>query len=377
MYDHRPLLAAEPRRMGEQEQSANERERTPQVAKQQQDHVLPSSESLAVDMLANLTSASGRLAVLHLAMAHAEQRGTNKIIMPLFSNVKFLPFLRNLICSIERLAVRSWLTIGLDNRTCAALQGSGRCVHPYHDAASVTLTEQRSVFGSATFFQLALQRPLWVHHLLWQGFSVLNCDSDIVWLHNPLPMLASMRAHLIVQSDTGHGLNSGFYLAKPSATCKSFFAAWLADLSKRSAGSAPANEQDSMNSVLRHTISGAQVRPHVLNETLFPNGKMWWEWGKSDKKTAFIVHCNWVRQGKKTRLARDNLWFLDDDDEHCARDFHPSRDGCDRRCLPYQHCEVGVHDGCKRITNCDALRAWHSMARVAANCTLAHVGVMR
>ena len=84
--------------------------------------------------------------------------------------------------------------------------------------------------------------------------------------------------YLIVQSDTGHGLNSGFYLAKPSAHCKSFFAARLADLSKRSAGSAPANG-GSMNSVLRHTISGAQVRP-TLNETLFPNGKMWWEWGK-------------------------------------------------------------------------------------------------
>ena len=31
----------------------------------------------------------------------------------------------------------------------------------------------------------------------------------------------------------------------------------------------------------------------------------------------------------------------------------------------------------QRITSCDALQAWHSMARVAANCTLAHVGVMR
>ena len=68
-------------------------------------------------------------------MAHAEQRGTNKIIMPLFSNVKFLPFLRNLICSIERLAVRSWLTIDLDNRACAALQKWSMC-SPYHGAAS-------------------------------------------------------------------------------------------------------------------------------------------------------------------------------------------------------------------------------------------------
>lgn len=355
--------------MSDRDQNASSLKKNGEPANDQGHEAL--GTTTATELLANLSTLSGRTKVSQLATAHAESFGSQgSIIMPLFSNAKFVPFLRNLLCSIERLAVNAWFAIGLDNHTCVELNqhGSRRCVHPY-DASAATLSEQRAVFGSQSFFLLALQRPLWVHHLLSLGLTVLNCDLDIVWLHNPIPFLSPIRNHLIIQSDTGHGLNSGFYLARPASISKQLFGAWLTDLAKRAAGHGTANEQDSLNSVLRHTATGAHVRPHVLNETLFPNGKMWWEWGKSDKQTAFIVHCNWARYSKKARLVRDNLWFLEKGDARCADGFDPRRADCDRRCLPYQSCDAEGRGECKLITSCATLRTWHAMARAAANCS--------
>lgn len=38
-----------------------------------------------------------------------------------------------------------------------------------------------------------MQRPLWVRWLLMQGYSVVQCDLDIVWLHDPLPLLRNAK----------------------------------------------------------------------------------------------------------------------------------------------------------------------------------------
>lgn len=217
--------------------------------------------------------------------------------------------------------------------------------------------ERLITYGSAAFFQIALQRPLWVHFLLGQGFEVLNCDTDIVWLSNPLPLLARLRGVLLVQTDSGQGKNSGFYLARPSPTTQQFFAEWILQVSQGK------NEQHALNSVAKRT----RIYSRHLNASLFPNGKYWWTLARGDKRTAFIVHCNWVREGKKTRLVRDNLWFLEPDGKRCAPNFDPFAGGCDRKCVPVRWCLPSAP--CSWYKSCKELVSWHPMARAAANCS--------
>ena len=126
----------------------------------------------------------------------AAHRHDNHILVPLFSNAAFLPFLKNLLCSMRRLQVRNWLTVSLDSETCPSLRRADfleghphACVEPYFEQPLVT--GDRAVFGSRAFWRLVVQRPLWIRWLLTQGYSVLQCDVDIVWLRNPLPHLTS------------------------------------------------------------------------------------------------------------------------------------------------------------------------------------------
>jgi hypothetical protein len=100
-----------------------------------------------------------------------------------------------------------------------------------------------------------------------------------------------------------------------------------------------------------------------LNESQFPNGKIWYNyWHITGKRTAYIIHCNWNKMNKKSRLRRDNLWFLEEDEsvrrrrglaqrslrlspplglrgQTCRKDFDPAAEQCQRNCIP-------VKDGC-------------------------------
>jgi hypothetical protein len=159
--------------------------------------------------------------------------------MPLFSNRPFVPFLRNLVCSLDRLAVRNWFTLALDAATCASIgtdrgssSAAAECVYPYmtslHNQSGSTAR-----YGTLPFFWIAVQRPLWVHYLLGLGLSVINCDLDIVWLNDARPHMIRTKGDLLLQGDTAAGLNSGFYLARPSERASAFFSVWLTDLENR------------------------------------------------------------------------------------------------------------------------------------------------
>ena len=81
-----------------------------------------------------------------------------------------------------------------------------------------------------------------------------------------------------------------------------------------------------------------------LNHSEFPNGKIWMHYPQwTGKRTAYIVHMNWLTGGhkKKHRMVRDGLWFLDPDDRRCAAGFDPFRGGCQRLCAGVKTCLPG------------------------------------
>ena len=59
-------------------------------------------------------SSSARATVAFAAQLRAQQ----STLVTTFSNKGYVPFLRNLACSLERLRLRNWLVIAWDNETC-------------------------------------------------------------------------------------------------------------------------------------------------------------------------------------------------------------------------------------------------------------------
>ena len=100
---------------------------------------------------------------------------------------------------------------------------------------------------------------------------------------------------------------------------------------------------------------GIGLQLAVLKEELFPNGKLWFFYpSRVDKRSAYIVHANWVRTSKKTRLVRDDLWFLDGDDEGCEADFDPLSNDCSHLCVPVAWVSSGKNFT-KSMRTCDSL----------------------
>ena len=177
-------------------------------------------------------------------------RHIERVILPLFSNLGFMPYLKNLLCSITRLNVsrrhpppaharalrlsvtdarqiENYAVISMDNLMCAALRATGftqpaeACVSPYDLRPLSDSADQGaySAYNSLHFWRLVIQRPLWIMWMLQEGYSVLQCDVDIVFLHNPFPALEApkmRRFDALFQSEQVYGINCGFYFVRPT-----------------------------------------------------------------------------------------------------------------------------------------------------------------
>ena len=346
--------------------------------------------------------------------ALASARAQDGFIVMLQSNRGFLPYLRNTVCSFRRLNVHNWMVIALDNATCPAFEGSsldahtapmhGTCTFPYQPAedgkaGSSFLSSGVASYGTKGFVQLVLQKPLWIRWLIEQGYSVLQCDLDIVWLRDPRPMLqtlrvapqptwSSFRAHpvtelprdapklarvgiprsgndphlwpknesapivlpdIVVQSEQVHGLNSGFFLVRPTRASLLLVSMWLERILVQAGNftsSRGVDEQHAFNSAVIRlkmaSVGHGNFSYGALEDDIFPNGKIWWQYPMwADKRVAFIVHANWNKMQKKARLMKDGLWFLDDKDTHCRADFDPFAAGCSKLCVPVQKATLG------------------------------------
>ena len=167
------------------------------------------------------------------------ERTDRKLIFPIFCNSAVMPLLKNLLCSLKRLGVRYWVVVDMDARVCPGCSEAGfldselRCTFPAQttEMASAASSGQLMV-GSASFWQLVIQRITWIRWLLSEGYDVLQCDVDVVWLRDVRTVLEH---HLGVNSifscnDAGYGLNCGFYLARASNFTVTLMERWITDM---------------------------------------------------------------------------------------------------------------------------------------------------
>ena len=327
---------------------------------------------------------AGRAQVLETAAVKQDSAG---VVMPLYANTGFLPFLRNLLCSLSRIGtVRNHFIIALDNSTCGTLQipfglaNSVSCVHPYAGFGAASHNQSSSGvaagYRSTSFSAIMLHRVAWNLRLLEHGYNVMHCDLDIVWLHDPMPVLQSprhLKNDLLIQSEQVYGYNGGFYLARARASTIAGVKWWMADLVHTwETNPKKFEEQHALVNMIkggRKHRHGLNMTSAKLNQSEFPNGKIWLYYPKTTSKTtAYIVHMNWLVGGakKKHRLARDGLWFLTDDDARCDTSFDPHEGGCNRWCTPVNKCSPGR--ACDYIPSCSSFRVgngstWHQIAK--------------
>ena len=337
-------------------------------------HAVELSESMR-----NAMSRAVRLAAAPSSSAVPHERTDRKLIFPIFCNSAVMPLLKNLLCSLKRLGVRYWVVVAMDARVCPELQRANfldselRCTFPYAQTAEMAsaASSGQLMVGSASFWQLVIQRITWIRWLLSEGYDVLQCDVDVVWLRDVRTVLEASpwsEQHLLVQRDAGYGLNCGFYLARASNFTVTLMERWITDMGANGSHTKHSKEmyeQHSFSHVI-HTMrsrylrsTGAPVlRLGQLNQSEFPTGKLWMSYPMlTNKQTAQVVHLNWVKSTKKLHLRRDNLWFLTEDDQRCAAGFDPFEGGCARACVPATTCEMGRP--CIYDSTCDHI--WRRM----------------
>ncbi len=224
-------------------------------------------------------------------IASARASPDDRILIPLFATVGFLPYLKNTLCSFRRVRLEHWIVIAMDNATCPALArtmgetAGAACIHPYAGSAHFNASAPAR-YRSKVFNLIVMQRPTWVRWLLARGLSILQCDLDVVFVKDPLPDLRRRpTADMQFQSEQVYGQNGGFYFARPTNASIGLIDRWISRLAER-ANSKSFEEQHALNHALKYSRTlrrAGRLNVVKLNDTQYPNGKIWWQLQRSSK----------------------------------------------------------------------------------------------
>ena len=224
-------------------------------------------------------------------IASARASPDDRILIPLFATVGFLPYLKNTLCSFRRVRLEHWIVIAMDNATCPALAqtmgetAGAACIHPYAGSAHFNASAPAH-YRSKVFNLIVMQRPTWVRWLLARGLSILQCDLDVVFVKDPLPDLRRRpTADMQFQSEQVYGQNGGFYFARPTNASIGLIDRWISRLAER-ANSKGFEEQHALNHAIKNSQTlrrAGKLNVVKLNDTQYPNGKIWWQLQRSSK----------------------------------------------------------------------------------------------
>ncbi|KAG8097557.1 hypothetical protein GUJ93_ZPchr0013g35291 [Zizania palustris] len=129
-------------------------------------------------------------------MVSARARGG--VIVVTFGNYAFLDFILTWVRHLTDLGVENLLVGAMDTKLLRELYLLGV---PVFDMGSRMATEDAG-WGSPTFHKMGREKVLLINTLVPFGYELLMCDTDMVWLKNPLPYLARYPdADLLTSSD--------------------------------------------------------------------------------------------------------------------------------------------------------------------------------
>ncbi|XP_054810602.1 arabinosyltransferase XEG113-like isoform X2 [Prosopis cineraria] len=138
------------------------------------------------------------LEAFQLTKELVQQRVKDNIVIVTFGNYAFMDFILTWVKHLADLGLSNFLVGAMDAKLLQALYWKGV---PVFDMGSRVSTEDVG-WGSPTFHKMGREKVTLINSILPYGFELLMCDTDMVWLKNPLPYIARYAdADLLTSSD--------------------------------------------------------------------------------------------------------------------------------------------------------------------------------
>ncbi|TYH58959.1 hypothetical protein ES332_D08G191700v1 [Gossypium tomentosum] len=126
------------------------------------------------------------------------ERAKDNVIIVTFGNFAFMDFILTWVKHLTDLDVSNLLVGAMDTKLLEALYWEGV---PVFDMGSHMSTIDVG-WGSPTFHKMGREKVLLINAILPFGYELLMCDTDMVWLKDPLPYLAQYPdADILTSSD--------------------------------------------------------------------------------------------------------------------------------------------------------------------------------
>ncbi|KAI3812627.1 hypothetical protein L1987_17338 [Smallanthus sonchifolius] len=126
------------------------------------------------------------LETFRLTKEMVEERVKDNVIVATFGNYAFMDFILTWVKHLTDLGVENLLVGAMDPKLLEALYWKGV---PVFDMGSHMSTIDVG-WGSPTFHKMGREKVVLIDSMLPFGYELLMCDTDMVWLKNPLPYLA-------------------------------------------------------------------------------------------------------------------------------------------------------------------------------------------
>lgn len=205
----------------------------------------PAPSSQHGDALANSmwvppkSSKMPSLKTFRLTKELVEQRVKDNVIIVTFGNYAFMDFILSWVKHLTDLNVYNLLVGAMDTKLLEALYWKGI---PVFDMGSHMSTVDVG-WGSPTFHKMGREKVILIDAILPFGYELLMCDTDMVWLKNPLPYLARYpEADVLTSSDqvvptvvddrldiwqqVGAAYNIGIFHWRPTESAKKLAKEW-------------------------------------------------------------------------------------------------------------------------------------------------------
>ncbi|XP_074264597.1 arabinosyltransferase XEG113-like isoform X3 [Silene latifolia] len=134
----------------------------------------------------SLTEKMPSLENFRLTKDLVEKRVKDNIIIVTFGNYAFMDFILTWVKHLTDLGLYNLLIGAMDTKLLEALYWKGI---PVFDMGSHMSTVDVG-WGSPTFHKMGREKVVLIDSILPFGYELLMCDTDMVWLKNPLPYFA-------------------------------------------------------------------------------------------------------------------------------------------------------------------------------------------
>ncbi|KAL8141869.1 hypothetical protein V2J09_014901 [Rumex salicifolius] len=277
------------------------------------------------------------LKAFRLTKELVEERVKDNVIIVTFGNFAFMDFILTWVKHLTDLGVSNLLVGAMDTKLLEALYWKGI---PVFDMGSHMSTIDVG-WGTPTFHKMGREKVILIDSFLPFGYELLMCDTDMVWLKDPLPYIARYpEADVLTSSDqvvptvvddsldlwkeVGAAYNIGIFHWRPTEAAKKLAKEWkeilLAD--------DKIWDQNGFNDIVRRQLGPSvddesglvyaydgNLRLGVLPASIFCSGHTYFVQAMYQqlRLEAYAVHTTFQyagTEGKRHRL-REGMMFYD------------------------------------------------------------------